>query len=92
MFKRILEFGAKLVVLGNELEQNRNDIKELRRDLLNLTLLVQRLSDDIIRTGERESSARENLALQLENTLLKFERLLPETTDSGKSSKGKKSG
>lgn len=82
MWKRILDLGARLLTLGKELEQNRADIKELRRDLLNLTLLVQRLSDEIKLTNQREANEREKLVLQLENELLKFERRLPASKDS----------
>jgi hypothetical protein len=82
MWKRILELGAKLLTLGKELEQNRADIKEVRRDLLNLTLLVQRLSDEIKLTNQREANEREKLVLQLENELLKLERRLLPPKDS----------
>jgi hypothetical protein len=82
MWKRILDLGARLLTLGKELEQNRADIKELRRDLLNLTLLVQRLSDEIKLTNQREANEREKLVLQLENELLRFERRLPASKDS----------
>jgi hypothetical protein len=82
MWKRLLDLGARLLTLGKELEQNRADIKELRRDLLNLTLLVQRLSDEIKLTNQREANEREKLVLQLENEMLKFERRLPPSKDS----------
>jgi predicted nucleic acid-binding Zn-ribbon protein len=84
MWKKILEIAARLVTLGRELEQNRNDVKELRRDLLNLALLVQRLSDEIRLSGQREAAEREKLVLQLDNELLKFERKLPPAHGSGK--------
>jgi hypothetical protein len=87
MWKKILEIAARLVTLGRELEQNRNDIKELRRDLLNLTLLVQRLSDEIRLNSNHEAAEREKLALQIDNELLKFERQLPPALDISKRKK-----
>jgi predicted nucleic acid-binding Zn-ribbon protein len=77
MWKEILDFGARLLTLSKELEQNRTDIKEIRQDLNRMALALQRLSDEIVLARERESSEREKLALQLENELLKFDRRLP---------------
>ena len=54
----------------------------LRADFNNLVLLVQKLSFDIKRIDEREQNKRHEMALKLENEMLKFERCLP-------SSKGK---
>lgn len=82
MWKKLLTLAQNLVTLGKELEQNRVDIKEIRRDLLNLTLTVQRLADEIKLSSERESHGREKLVLKLENELLKFERRLPPAKDS----------
>jgi hypothetical protein len=84
MWKEILNLGASLLTFGKELEQNKADIKEIRRDLLNLTLLVQRLSDEIKLTNQHESKEREKLVLQLENELLKFERRLPSSNNKNK--------
>ena len=49
----------------------------LRADFNNLVLLVQKLSFDIERIDEREQSERREMALKLENEMLKFERRLP---------------
>jgi len=43
--------------------------------------LVQKLSFDIQEVSKREESERKNLALQLENEMLKFERRLPQGKD-----------
>src|SRR5436190_18586214 len=85
MWKKILEAGASLLTITRELEQNRADIKEMRRDLLSLTLVVQRLSDEIKMSNQHESAQREKLTLQIQNELLKFERGL--STDSRKGRK-----
>ena len=78
----LAEWAQTVLTLSKDLEQNRADIKELRRDFMNLTLTVQRLADEIRLSSQQESSARENLALRLENELLKFERRLPPVKSS----------
>lgn len=52
-------------------------MKEMRRDLLNLTLIVQRLSDEIKMNSQKEGDEREKMLLRLQNKLLKFEKSLP---------------
>lgn len=77
MFKQLLTLAQTILTLAKDLEQNRDEIKEVRKDLLNLTLLVQRLSDEIRLTAQHESSEREKLVLQLQNELLKTSNRLP---------------
>jgi hypothetical protein len=73
----LAKWAQTVLTLSKDLEQNRADIKELRRDFMNLAMTVQRLADEIKLNNQQESSARENLALRLENEMLKFERRLP---------------
>jgi hypothetical protein len=89
MWKILLDLGIKLLTLSKELDQDRVDIKEIRRDLLNLTLLVQRLSDEIKLNDEHHTSEREKLVLSLENSLLKLERRLSPPDDHNKNTKSK---
>jgi predicted nucleic acid-binding Zn-ribbon protein len=85
MWEKLFTLAQNILTLGKELEQNRADMKEMRRDLTNLTLLVQRLSDEIKLSSQREAGEREKLVLRLENELLKFEkRLLPAKEQTGK--------
>jgi hypothetical protein len=82
ILKYLGSLAQQVLTFGKELEQNRADIKELRRDLQNLTLLVQRLVDEIKLSSQQESSEREKLALRLQVELLKFERRLPPSKNS----------
>jgi hypothetical protein len=81
MFKQLAALLQVVFTLAKDLEQNRADIKELRRDLLNLTLLVQRLSDEIKMSSYQEASEREKLALRLKVEMLRFEQHLPPKPD-----------
>jgi len=82
MWKQLAALIQTVFTLAKDLEQNRAEVREVRRDLLNLTLLVQRLSDEIKLTDQRESSEREKLALQIQVEMMKVERRL----SSGRSS------
>ena len=77
VLKDLGSLAQKVLTFGKELEQNRADIKEVRRDLQSLTLLVQRLADEIRLSDQREVSEREKLILKLQLELLKLERRLP---------------
>ena len=95
MWKEILQFGKDLILLTKETQQNKADIKkcedktvalereldDLREDFNKLVHLVHQLSYDIERVSNREEAERKNLALQLENEMLKFERRLPSGKD-----------
>jgi predicted nucleic acid-binding Zn-ribbon protein len=95
MWKDILQFGKDLVLLSRETQENKADIKKcedrtevlerevdaLREDFNKLVHLVHQLSYDIEKVSSREEAAREKMALQLENEMLKFERRLPQGKD-----------
>jgi hypothetical protein len=85
MWKQILDMAKRLFVLAEDTKRNRDEIKELRDEVRRLTAAVERLAYEIHRISERETGEREKLMLQLENRLLKFEKLLP----PNKPSKGK---
>ena len=77
MFKQLYDLIKQLLLLAQETQKNKAEIKELRQELKELTAVVQRLAYEIHRTSENETHEREKLALRLENQLLKFERRLP---------------
>ena len=78
MWERLIDLVKTVVTLAEELKQNREEIKEIRQELRDLTSIVQRLASDIEHTKDREASEREKLILQLQNTLLRFERHIEE--------------
>ena len=84
MWKQLFDFIREALVLQRKTQQNKTDIKDardevrtLRHQVENLTLLTQQLMFDIQRIDEREQSERREIALKLENELLKLERRLP---------------
>jgi predicted nucleic acid-binding Zn-ribbon protein len=76
MWKQIYEALKQLLLLTQQTERNRAEIKELRQELDDLTSAVERLAYEVRRSGENETHEREKLVLRLENKLLKFERRL----------------
>jgi hypothetical protein len=82
MWEKILDLLQAALTVHKELDRTRDEIKELRRDLLDLTLSVQQLSDKIDLNSQKQASDIENLTLRLQNYLLKYEN---ERNDSSKS-------
>ena len=84
MLKQLFDYVQQLMVLGRYTQQNRRDLEELRRELQKTNALVIELSQRLERLAERECLEREMQSLQLENVLLRFERLLPARGDTTK--------
>jgi cell shape-determining protein MreC len=77
MWKDFLSFIQTVVTLSREIAQNREEIKELKKTVVEHTLLLQRLADQIEMNRRADVHEREKLALQLQVEMLKFERRLP---------------
>ena len=73
MLKQLFELSRSAFLLTHDVQENRREIEELRREL---SQVEDRLHQILILLQE-ERSEREKLTLQLENTLLRFERRLP---------------
>ena len=98
MWKQIYEYTKDFLILSRETQENKADIKEqkgeikelrtelkkLQSDFNNLLLVVQKLSFEIADIDKREQGERREMALKLENEMLKFERRLPQGKDLGK--------
>ena len=67
----------KVLFLSQETSQNTAEIRKLREEIDGLSDDVKRLTFEIERLKEVSRYERENLMLQLNNTLLQFERRLP---------------
>lgn len=83
MLKQLVEAIKQILFLTRQTEQNRDEIKELKRQvrdiasaLESLKFEVQRISEKIDYANHYEAQEREKLELRLENTLLRFERQL----------------
>lgn len=85
MWKSLYELVRTVLRLGEYVQEDREEIKEIRKDLQDLTLVVERLQAQVQHVSEREEREREMLMLQLENSLLRNRSpvLVGETDDGG---------
>ncbi|HYR11029.1 MAG TPA: hypothetical protein VEQ60_24830 [Longimicrobium sp.] len=71
MWKSLYELVRTLFQLSEHVQENREEIKEVRKDLRDLTLVVERLAAQVVHVSEREERERAMLMLRLENGLLR---------------------
>ena len=76
MWKTLYSTARTVLRLADDARENREEIKELRLDLHELTLAVERLAGQVAQVSEREERERAMLVLQLENGLLRHGRAL----------------
>ena len=77
MWPQIFDSLKKLLLLKEQTDKNTANIKDLERELKDLTAVVQQLIYEVRGNKHAEAYERENMALRLQNELLKFERRLP---------------
>ncbi len=77
MWQQLYDSLKKLMLLKEQTDKNTADIKELQREVKELTAVVQHLIYEVRGNRNDEAHERENMALRLQNELLKFERRLP---------------
>lgn len=80
MLKPLFELFKQVFTINEDLQRQRAEIKELRQQYHSLTLLVQKLESKIERVQSDDKHEREKIVLQLQNTVLQFERRLPPAT------------
>lgn len=71
--KQLFDLVRGAFLLTHDVQENREQIKNVRRDLDQVKDALHQMALII----QHERSEREKLALQLENVLLRFERRLP---------------
>ncbi|WP_420125748.1 hypothetical protein [Longimicrobium sp.] len=76
MWKSLYELVRTVVNLSERVQEDREELKEVRKDLRDLTLAVERLGAQVVHVSEREERERAMLMLQLENGLLRGGRAL----------------
>ena len=76
MIGEIWKVAKTIVQLADDLQKYRAEIKEVRQDVLNITLLLQRLNDEIEMLKRREVDQRENTELRLKVLQLELENKL----------------
>ena len=77
MLKELFDAVKQIVTIADDTKRNRAEIKELREKYHELTLLVHKLMAMVERNESNEKHEREKLVLQLQNTLLQYEKRLP---------------
>ena len=71
MLEKLIQVIRDVVFVSEQSRRNTEEIKELRKRIEDLTLVVERLAFEIQRTRENEAHEREKLVLRLENPLPK---------------------
>ena len=80
----IWNFAKTVVKLADDLQKYHAEIKEVRQDVLKLTLQLQRISDEIELLRQREASEREKMELRMKIWQLEFEKKqLPPAQEGG---------
>lgn len=69
MWKSLYELLRTIVHLSEHVQEDRQELREIRKDLRDLTLVVERLSVQVASVSEREERERAMLLLRLENGL-----------------------
>jgi conjugal transfer/entry exclusion protein len=77
----------RILTLSRELDQQRADIKEMQTQIRDLTAIVRALAQENKHSKEQAEQRHENLLLEIDNRLLKFEKALPPARASKKSAK-----
>lgn len=76
MWRSLYELVRTMIQLSERVQEDREEIKEIRKDLRDLALAVERLGGQVVQVSEREERERAMLMLQLENGLLRGGRAL----------------
>lgn len=69
MWKSIFELTKRLLLLAENTDRNRDDIKELQRQMKEMTAAFERLAYEVRRVSERDDHERGKVILRLENDL-----------------------
>ncbi|MCP9493396.1 MAG: hypothetical protein MSG64_02965 [Pyrinomonadaceae bacterium MAG19_C2-C3] len=80
MWKQVFDLMKRVVMLTQDVERQRNDMKDVRRELKELAAIVERLVYELQRQKENETHEREKLELRLENALLRARQLPPNSS------------
>ena len=77
MWKKIYELLEQIITLAQRVSRHDAQLEELRQEVRELTSMVHRLALEVNRLSDRQTSEREKMELWVENQLLRFERRLP---------------
>ena len=77
MLRKLWEMAVALLTISQDITCYRQEQKELNEKITNLTIIVHALAQEINNSKEQDRQHRENLLLEIENRLLKYEKALP---------------
>lgn len=85
MLEKIVQTTTALLRLAQDVQQNREEIKEIRAELRDVVEIAQRLRLMVEQVPEREQRERQLFMLRVENLLLRQRDLLalPESAGAG---------
>jgi archaellum component FlaC len=66
-----------IIVISEEVKRQGEEIKSIRTELRDLTIIVHALAQEIKNSKDKNEQRHENLLLEIENRLLKHEKALP---------------
>lgn len=74
MISEIWKVAKTVVQLADDLQKYHAEIKDIRQDILKITLQLQRMTDEMELLKQREASEREKMELRLRIWQLEFEK------------------
>ena len=75
MWQSIVDTTTSLLRMAHELRQNREEVREIRKELRDTVGIVERLKLELEQVDEREERERQLLMLRMENLLLRNREL-----------------
>lgn len=84
MIGEVWRVAKSLVTLADDLQKYHSEIKEIRQELRDLTIIVHALVQDNKHTKEQNALVKENILLEVEKRLSALDRQLPPTKKAGK--------
>jgi len=86
----IWNIGRTLVTLADDLRKYHDEIKQIRSELRDLTIIVHTLFQDIKHSKETSQNERTILLLEIEKKILSIEHRLPPMKEKGKAASKRK--
>jgi len=77
MWKKLVEYILNAINLARDTKRNAEELEALKRDMRNLYQLVVQLYWELETQKKQSALERENLRLQVENMLLRYQQALP---------------
>lgn len=90
MISEIWRIAKILVTLTDDLQRYHSELKEIRQELKDLTIIVHALAQENKHTREQVSLAHEKHLLEVENKLQSVNKRLPAKYSGKKKKSGKK--